>query len=145
VRDSKFGKSRQLLLHATAVDALCQYGLRRDELCPSPLVPALFLSSTGARLCHGVLQPTFAGLLRRSGVGASAPRRPRVHDLRHAFTVSTLLGWYREGRDVAAHMPALSTYLGHVDPSATYWYLSASPELLGQAAKRLEATFGGGQ
>lgn len=145
VRGSKFGKSRQVLLHDTAVDALRRYGLRRDALCPSPRAPALFLSSTGARLCHAVLQPTFAALLRRTGVGASAPRRPRVHDLRHSFTVATLLGWYRDGGDVAARMPALSTYLGHVDPSSTYWYLSASPELLGLAAERLEAAFGGAE
>jgi integrase/recombinase XerD len=142
VRDSKFGKSRQVLLHDTTVAALGRYGKRRDELCPSPQAPALFLSSTGARLCHAVLQPTFVGLLLRSGVGASAPRRPRVHDLRHSFTVATLLGWYRDGADVAARMPALSTCLGHVDPSSTYWYLSASPELLALAADRLEVAFG---
>jgi integrase len=142
VRDSKFNKSRQVLLHDSTVEALHRYGLRRDELCPSPRTVALLLSSTGARLGHPVLQPTFVGLLRRSGVGASAPRRPRVHDLRHSFTVATLLRWYRDGGDVAARMPALSTYLGHVDPSSTYWYLSASPELLGLAADRLEMFFG---
>lgn len=145
VHDSKFGKSRQLVLHDTTVAALGRYGRRRDELCPSPRTPALLLSSTGARLCHAVLQPTFVDLLRRSGVGQSAPRRPRVHDLRHSFTVATLLGWYRDGGDVAARMPALSTYLGHVNPSSTYWYLSASPELLALAADRLEAVFGDGR
>ena len=142
VRNSKFNKSRQILLHETTAAALRRYGLRRDELCPSPRTPALFLSSTGARLGHPVLQPTFADLLRQSGVGASAPRRPRVHDLRHSFTVAALLRWYRDGGDVATRMPALSTYLGHVDPGSTYWYLSASPELLRLAADRLEAAFG---
>jgi integrase/recombinase XerD len=142
VRNSKFNKSRQVLLDATTVEALRRYGRRRDELCPSPRTPALFLSSTGARLGHPVLQPTFVGLLRDSGVGTSAPRRPRVHDLRHSFTVATLLRWYRDGGDVAARMPALSTHLGHVDPGSTYWYLQAAPELLGLAADRLEAAFG---
>jgi integrase/recombinase XerD len=142
VRNSKFSKSRQVLLHDTTVAALRRYGRRRDELCPSPREPALLLSSTGARLCHAVLQPTFVGLLRRSGVGHTAPRRPRIHDLRHSFTVATMVRWHRDGGDVAARMPALSTYLGHVNPSSTYWYLSASPELLRQAADRLEAVFG---
>jgi len=142
VRDSKFHKSRQVLLHPTTVDALRRYSRRRDELCPSAHAPALFLSSTGARLGHPVLQPTFVGLLRESGVGASAPSRPRVHDLRHSFSVATLLRWYRDGGEVAVRMPALSTYLGHVDPGSTYWYLQATPELLGMAADRLEAAFG---
>ncbi|HEX4127184.1 MAG TPA: tyrosine-type recombinase/integrase [Acidimicrobiales bacterium] len=145
VRNSKFNKSRQVLLDATTVDALRRYGRLRDELCPSPQAPALLLSSTGARLGHPVLQPTFVGLLRQSGVGTSAPRRPRVHDLRHSFTVATLVRWYRDGGDVAPRMPALSTYLGHVDPSSTYWYLQAAPELLALAAERLESTFGGGR
>lgn len=50
----------------------------------------------------------------------------------------TLLGWYRAGVDVHAQLPLLSTYLGHVDPMSTYWYLEAAPELLALAAERLE-------
>jgi integrase len=142
VRSSKFNKTRQIMLHATTVDALRRYGRRRDELCPSRRTSALFVSSTGARLGHPVLQSTFVSLLRDSGVGRSAPRRPRVHDLRHAFTVATLVGWYRDGGDIAVRLPALSTHLGHVDPASTYWYLSASPELLRRAADRLETAFG---
>ena len=54
-----------------------------------------------------------------------------------------LLGWYRDGGDVAARMPLLCTYLGHVDPAASYWYLSAAPALLALAAERLELVAGG--
>ena len=54
----------------------------------------------------------------------------------------TLLRWYQDGHDVQERIPALSTYLGHVDPGATYWYLSGSPQLLALAAERLEAVFG---
>jgi len=36
-------------------------------------------------------------------------------------------------------MPRLSTYLGHREPRFTYSYLTATPELLGQAAAQLEA------
>jgi integrase len=61
-----------------------------------------------------------------------------LHDLRHTFAVSTVLDWYRDGQDVQARMPLLSTYLGHVDPSATYWYLSTAPELMALACARLE-------
>jgi hypothetical protein len=57
--------------------------------------------------------------------------------------VRCLLDWYRDGVDVAAHMATLSTYLGHCDPAFTYWYLSASPELMEQAAQRLDDPAGG--
>jgi len=58
--------------------------------------------------------------------------------------VRTVTGWYRDGQDVQAMLPRLSTYLGHGDPAATYWYLSAAPELLSLAADRLERTLEGG-
>jgi integrase len=77
-------------------------------------------------------------LADQARVAAGRKRRPRLHDFRHRFAVETLLGWYRNGDDVAARLPLLSTYLGHVKPTSTYWYLSATPELLAIAAGRLE-------
>jgi len=67
------------------------------------------------------------------------------HDLRHSFATATLLDWYQQGVDVQARIPLLSTYLGHVDPAGTYWYLSAAPELLAVAAERLDQHQGGGR
>jgi integrase len=99
----------------------------------------VFVSSWGARLSHQSVHLSFGQIRRASGVTGLQPGRlPRLHDLRHTFAVNTLLGWYRAGADVAVRLPLLSTYLGHVDPAATYWYLSAVPELLGLAAERLE-------
>ena len=63
---------------------------------------------------------------------------PGPHDLRHAFAVRTLLNWYQAGEDVDRQMPLLSTYLGHVNPASTYWYLEAVPELLELISRRLE-------
>ena len=77
-----------------------------------------------------------------SGVGADSPVRPRIHDLRHSFATHTLVRWYQRGEDVGALLPRLSTYMGHVEPGYTYWYLSAAPELLALAADRLETAAG---
>ena len=54
------------------------------------------------------------------------------------FAVTTMLDWYRDGGNVQARLPVLSTWLGHVDPKSTYWYLQAIPELLALAADRLQ-------
>jgi integrase/recombinase XerD len=135
--------ARGVLLHQSTVAALASYGKRRDRLCRRPQAPSFFLSTRGTRLIHSTIYPTFRGLLGQAGLAQrSSSRRPRVHDLRHSFAVKTLLGWYRDGDDVSVRMPLLSTYLGHVDPAATYWYLSAAPELLTLAAKRLELAVG---
>ena len=139
VRHGKFGKSRELVLHRSTVDALARYLRRHDRPQTEPASPALFVSSTGSRLAYCDVQRTFRRLVQRAGLAPrSASCRPRLHDLRHSFAVRTMLDAYRDGGDVDARLPLLSTYLGHVDPKATYWYLSAAPELLELAAGRLD-------
>lgn len=143
VRSGKFGKSRLVPLHHSTAGALAAYGRLRDQLCPNPSAPSFFVSTRGARLAHSTVYPAFRSLLRQVGLEQlSSARRPRMHDLRHSFAVKTLVNWYRDGEDVGARMPLLSTYLGHVDPGATYWYLSAAPELLNLASVRAENALG---
>jgi integrase len=72
--------------------------------------------------------------MRQPGAG----QKPRIHDLRHRFAVSTLLRWYRSGKNVELLLPVLSTYLGHVFITGTYWYLTCTPELMESAGRRLE-------
>jgi len=142
IYQTKFKKSREVVLHPTTVDALATYATRRDKLTPRRGEAAFFVSAAGTRVLYCNFHLAFQDLVRRAGIEARSPScRPRPHDLRHTFAVTTVTRWYREGVDVAALLPSLSTYLGHVDPAATYWYLSGSPELLGLAAQRLEATY----
>lgn len=139
VADSKFGKSRQLCVHSSTIAAVRDYERRRDHWCPAPVAPSFLVSTRGTRLDAHNITHTFAGLLDQAGIQAPpGRRRPRLHDLRHSFTVATLLGFYRDGANVQARLPLLSTWLGHVDPKSTYWYLQAVPELLALAASRLE-------
>jgi integrase/recombinase XerD len=90
-------------------------------------------------LTHWEVQATFVQLSRQIGLrGPTDSHGPRLHDFRHRFAMQTLVRWYREGVNVDRHLPELSTYLGHVKVSDTYWYLSATPELLDLATQRLE-------
>lgn len=139
IRESKFRKSRLVPLHPTTVRALCHYACRRDELMPRPKTDNFFLSLVGSGLHHSTVNAVFRGLVGQVGLERPGQRRPRPHDLRHTFALQALLGWYRAGEDVAPRLAALSTYLGHVKPSSTYWYLQSAPELLALAAERLEA------
>jgi integrase/recombinase XerD len=123
VRQAKFGRTRLVPLHPSTVAALAGYLRVRDNLLPSPPSPALFVSTVGTRLRYNDVWRTFHRLVGRVGLTArSRSCRPRIHDLRHSFAVGTLLDWYREGADVAARLPHLSTYLGHTNPKDTYWY-----------------------
>lgn len=141
IRESKFGKSRLVPLHTSSMAALQDYARLRDQLQPRSEGPSFFVSLTRKRLLYAVVAQTFRQLIDDTGVGAGAPCPPRLHDLRHSFAVATLLGWYRTGEDVATRIPSLSTYLGHREPSSTYWYLSAAPELLALAAARQDTAW----
>lgn len=140
---TKFGKSRQLPLHPSTTAALARYDRQRDELYPKPKAPSFFVSTRGNRMDKSAVQKVFRDLCRRAGIERvwGSPQ-PRLHDIRHAFAVQTLLDWHRSGADVHARMLWLSTYLGHAEPSDTYRYLTAAPELLALAAARLEITLG---
>ncbi len=139
VRGAKFGKSRFIPLHSSSVLALRAY-LETRSRARHRSCPAFLVSESGARLSVKTIHWTFKGLLCSAGVRAPRDqRRPRLHDFRHRMAVNTLIAWYRNGEDVDAHIPELSTYLGHVKVADTYWYLSAVPELLGLAADRAEA------
>jgi integrase/recombinase XerD len=141
VRHAKTGRQRLVPLHPSTVDALTGYRVQRQSVFPRPACDALLLSSAGTRLTVIGAGAVFTKLARRAGLEPrSGGCRPRPHDLRHTFAVDTLLGWYRDGGDVAARLPLLSTYLGHTEPANTYWYLSAAPELLAEAARRLDDT-----
>jgi len=138
IHSSKFGKSRHVPLHRSTLAALRDYARRRDRLRPHRRSPSLFLSSVGTRVILQNFQHVFLRLLRLTGLDRGRGRRPRIHDLRHTFAMRIVRDWYRTGVDVERRLPQLSTYLGHVSPSTTYWYLTATPELLTLASKRAE-------
>ena len=139
VRGAKFGKSRLVPLHASTCNVLADYIARRERFLSGRQAYYLFISHRGNRLDGGEIRRTFYALSRKIGLrGPSDSHGPRLHDMRHRFAVQTLLRWYRAGEDAERRLPILSTYLGHVHVSDTYWYLSQWPELMREAMQRLE-------
>jgi integrase len=138
VRAGKQQKQRQVPLHDTTTSALRSYVRQRDADFPTPSTPAFFISARGRRMRREELNRTFTVLIDEVGPRSRGARaRPRPHDLRHSLAVRTLIGWLQAGEDVDRQMPLLSTWLGHVDPASTYWYLEAVPELLELISDRL--------
>ena len=110
VRDSKFGKTRELPLHPSTTTALAGYARRRARWFPDATTEAFFVSVAGTRVLYCNFHLGFKELIQRAGITSrSRSCRPRPHDLRHAFAVRTLIGWSRDGVDVEASLPKLST------------------------------------
>ena len=128
------------------VDVLRVYLQKRADLSPAPAEPALFVHPAGNRVVYTSACTMFHTLLGRAGITVKSPHcRPTIHGLRHTFAVNTLISWYHDSVDVQARLPVLSTWLGHADPKWTYWYLSASADLLALACGRLERETPGDQ
>jgi integrase len=142
---SKASKSRLVPLHASTVTALQRYTAIRDRVHPKPKCDAFFLTDRGTALSYQRVTVTFRELRRKLGWRASLGKPlPRVHDLRHTFAVRALLHWYEAGANVDEKIAALSTYLGHINPTSTYWYLTAVPELMAIGCRRFESYAGKG-
>lgn len=135
------GKNRRvrlLALHHTTVQALLDYQETRRALAP-PTGP-LLIGAKGGRLNMNTARAAFRELVNDCGLSVTPGcRAPRLHDARHVFAVNTLLDAHRQGADIDARIATLANYLGHADPSHTYYYLTASPELMQTVRDRLTA------
>jgi integrase/recombinase XerD len=145
VLQTKFHKSRLVPLHPTTANQLRLYAAERKRLCYDGLTDAFFVSEQGAFLRYNAVWKTFCTLTRGAGIPDDSSRgRPCIQALRHTFAVGRLLDWYRSGLQVRDLLPTLSVYLGHVQPAHTYWYLTATPELLSAAGERFQNFVGQG-
>jgi integrase len=140
IRKTKFRKSRLVPMHPTTQRAVEDYLRRRRTLAGD--VEHLFVSMRGGPLAYPTVGATFLAIVRRLGLRA-APGQPgpRMHDLRHSFAVRALEACPRA--EVAGHMLALSTYLGHAHVADTYWYLQVTPQLMTGIADACSAYLNG--
>jgi integrase/recombinase XerD len=139
---AKLERARAVPLHPTTVQALQRYAKTRARLCPRPSASTFLVSSIGTRLDRSEVAKTLRKLTTALGLRTDTVH-PTAHHLRHSFAVSTLIDWQRSGTQIDEQIAVLSTYLGHVSPAETYWYLTATPELMDSAAHRLQRHLGG--
>jgi integrase len=141
IRRTKFGKSRLVPLHPTAVHALDSYLQERRRLAVTD--NHVFLSARDQRIASSTVEYTFRRLRRIAGIAPTRTRPPRIHDMRHTFATRALAQCSTRREAVARHFVALAAYMGHTDIAHTYWYLEATPELMADIAAAAEALVGG--
>jgi integrase/recombinase XerD len=131
IHETKFGKSRNVVLHSSTVEHLRHYMSARATALRGRQAEPFFTNTICQPLIYNPLRYTFRQLLRQIGIASSTgQRRPTLHCFRHTFAVKRLTLWQHEGADIRRKLPWLSVYLGHQGPESTYWYLSATPDLL---------------
>jgi integrase/recombinase XerD len=135
VLESKFRKSRLVPIDPTTAAALADYVRRRQDLGYHALSEIFFVNERGGPLDAGVLGRWVGKLTGKAGLRPirEGARRASLHSFRHSFAVRRLRVWHEAGQDVQALLPTLSVY---VRPEDTYWYLTATPDLLRAAGSR---------
>ena len=143
IRNTKFGKSRFIPLHPTAVAGFEKYIVQRRRAGGAE--SHVFISIRGQKLSYTVIRYQFHKLVRALEFHKRPGQpHPRIHDLRFSFATRALEAC-PEGRDaIARHTVALATYLGHSDVGNTYWYLEATPQLLADISGACERFLHGG-
>jgi len=145
IRHTKFGKSRWVPLHSSTIKALWNYVHERDREPLAATTEDFFVFDYGRPTTTRSLEYAFRLLRQRLQWRSRGGHPvPRIYDLRHTFACHNLERWYAQGLDIDGHILALSTYLGHAKITDTYWYLTATPDLLAKAAERVEQRQGGG-
>jgi integrase/recombinase XerD len=143
IDETKFCKSRIAPFSDGLARELRAYFELRRRYAPHGSDAPFFVNRHRRAFGRQSLTKVFHDLVGLAGVSsAPAHRRPRFHDMRHTFAVHRLLRWYRDGVDVEAKLPLLSTYMGHVDVFSTQVYLTATSELLREASGRFERAYG---
>ncbi|HET6309693.1 MAG TPA: tyrosine-type recombinase/integrase [Candidatus Nitrosotalea sp.] len=146
IRPSKFHKTRLLPIADDGVAEIEHYLAARRAYRPDLTTEDAPLLWNGGKVLR-----TYAGtaflivfwrLLKAAGIRKPDGRLPRIHDLRHSFAVNALLRWYREGADVQAKLPLLSTYMGHVSIVSTQYYLPFIEPLAAAASERFAHRYG---
>ncbi len=144
VRETKFFKSRLVPFSAELAEQLRRYLEMRNLFAPCAPDSPFFVNNRRRAFGTGTVANTFKRLLAVAA-GSRTPtarRRHRLHDVRHTYACSRVLGWYREGADVAAKLPLLATYMGHVSVLSTEIYLNSTAAILQEASHRFEGAFG---
>jgi integrase/recombinase XerD len=140
VRQGKFRKDRLVPLALSLVYRLRKYAAHFEN---RPLDAIFFPAPDAGPFCLRTVYSLFRKLLLQCGIAhAGRGKGPRIHDLRHTFAVHTLLRWYRDGEDLDAKLPLLSTYLGHQNLLGTQCYLHLTAELFPEITARVDAVFG---
>ncbi len=130
ISQTKFNKSRLVPLQKNTVKALMHYCRYRGKYINASKVHRFFIIDNGSPITLRAAEYAFAKIRSLLGWNVSFDKLPRIYDLRHTFVCHRLLSWYEQGINVNKVIPFLSTYLGHVKVSDTYWYITGIPELM---------------
>jgi len=126
IKHAKFGQDRLIPMDESLTTVCKAY---RDSMT---LLPGdyFFPARNHSQIAPLTIYNRFREILWKSGISYNGKQSgPRLHDIRHTFSVHTLQQWTKEGNDIYCMLPMLSVYLGHENSASTGHYLRLTAEV----------------
>jgi integrase len=141
VIDGKFNKDRLVPLSPENQQRCCDYV--KEVHVFSDKNTFFFPAPNGHAVTKGNVYKNFRKFLWQARISHGGwGKGPRLHDFRHTFAVHCLRQWVLQGKDLAAYLPVLKTYMGHDSFRDTAHYLRLTAELYPDITAKVESTFG---
>jgi len=128
IRESKNGQERMVPLSNSLVQACKQYrnsltGIHSSE-------GYFFVKRNGQKCSSKAIYEWFRKVIWKAGIHhGGRGQGPRLHDLRHAFSIYSLVTMAEAGLDLYYCLPVLSAYLGHQSLEATDKYVRLTSDM----------------
>lgn len=143
IHNAKFDKSRRLPISESLLSYLRNYKSRNARLIGDDENGFFFPNAYKECYSQRTVYDKFREVLWKSGIPHQGKGKgPRVHDLRHTFSVHSLQQNVEQGKDVYVALTALMAYLGHSNISATEYYLRLTGEAYPDFLKKSDAISG---
>lgn len=140
ITNSKFGKSRIVPMAPSLTEYCEKYLEARYQSYNDNSY--LFANARGGKYTPCSIYYWFRALLMKAEIPHYGKGHgPRVHDIRHTFAVHCLKKWSKNGQDISALLPILSTYMGHCDLRGTQIYLHLTPEAFPDVIEKMETYY----
>jgi len=137
LRKTKSGKERVVPISDSLTNVCKDYFTYRCLFHGAVKSQKVFLLPDGTPLTLFTAYKWFRKIIWWAGIShGGRGKGPRLHDLRHTFSVHSLAAMAREGLDLYHSMPLLSTYLGHQSLEATDGYVRLTTEMYPDLLKK---------
>ncbi|WP_010248559.1 tyrosine-type recombinase/integrase [Acetivibrio cellulolyticus] len=127
ILDDTKNKSQRLLPMSQSLHRYCKLYVKRMGFSPA-YDGYYYPSRCGGEYNSTPIYCQFRKFMQKAEIFRANGSPPRVHDVRHTFSVYSLEKMVREGRDIYCSLPVLSTYLGHRGIESTEKYLRMTVE-----------------
>jgi integrase len=128
IAEAKGNRDRIVMLADDVLEMCRKFNVQMQGFFPSRKF--FFAKNADTTYDYGWISYVFRKIRDGLCIESRSENPPRLYDLRHTFATHRLYQWMRDGKDLYAMMPYLSSYMGHSKLTETFYYVHLVPGML---------------